>query len=260
VNDIDRVSPTLRPDRTTVMHQRWAELGFLHWPIPVACMRKLIPRALTIDTFDGQAYLGLVPFTVTGARPMLMPPLPWVSHFHEINVRTYVHHEGADPGVWFFSLDASNPVVTAAARALFRLPYHYARITMEIDAGRIDFRSHRNGGGARATCDVEYQALGQPAPAAVGSLEHFLVERYILYTESGERLWQAQVHHEPYPLQGAQATINENSLTAAAGIGPPEGPPPLVHFAREVNVEIFGLREVAGPASDAPHAPLRAPR
>jgi uncharacterized protein YqjF (DUF2071 family) len=246
MNDIDRVSPTRRPDRIAVMHQRWAQLAFLHWPIPVAAMRDLIPRSLTIDTFSGQAYVGLVPFTVTGARPMLMPPLPGVSRFHEINVRTYVHHEGADPGVWFFSLDASNPVVVAAARALFRLPYYHARITMEIGGG-IAFRSERKGDRGRAACSVDYAPQGVAQPAAAGTLEHFLVERYILYTESGGRLWQAQVHHEPYPLQAAEATVGENSLTAAAGIAPPEGPPPLVHFAREVNVDIFALRNV-GPA------------
>src|SRR5687768_5057240 len=143
VRDIDRVSPTLRPDRTAVMHQRWAELGFLHWPIPVAALRDLIPRALTIDTHEGQAYVGVVPFTVTGARPMLMPPLPWVSDFHEVNVRAYVHLDGADPGVWFFSLDASNPVVVAAARALFHLPYHHARIDIEVNADGVRFRSER---------------------------------------------------------------------------------------------------------------------
>jgi hypothetical protein len=242
MKDIDRTTPTLRPDRTAVMHQRWAELGFLHWPIPVAAVRALIPASLTIDTFDGQAYLGLVPFTVTGARPMLMPPLPWVSDFHEINVRTYVHHQGAAPGVWFFSLDASNPVVVAAARALFRLPYHHARIDMEVDAGGVVFRSER--ASDEASCAVAYQPLGRPQPAAEGTLDYFLAERYILYTESGGRLWQAKVHHGPYPLQKAEATLTAETLIAAAGITPPDGPPPLVHFAREVNVEIFGLRDL----------------
>src|SRR5688500_14848147 len=218
------------------MHQRWAELGFLHWPVPVAALRDLVPRALTIDPFEGQAYVGVVPFTVTGARPMLMPPLPWVSDFHEINVRTYVHLDGAEPGVWFFSLDASNPVVAAAARALFRLPYHHARIEMDVDPEGVDFTSER--ASDKASCTVSYGARGHAEPAAAGSLDHFLVERYILYTESGGRLWQAQVHHEPYPLQKAEATLTRESLIAAAGITPPEGPPPLVHFAREVNVEI----------------------
>ena len=166
------------------MHQRWAELGFLHWPVPVAALRALVPRALTIDTHEGQAYVGLVPFTVTGARPMLMPPLPWVSDFHEVNVRTYVHLDGADPGVWFFSLDASNPVVVAAARALFLLPYHHARMEMDVDPGGIDFRSERTGA-PTAACAVRYEPLGRAEPAAAGSLEHFLAERYLLYTALG---------------------------------------------------------------------------
>ena len=240
--DIDRITPTLRPDRTAVMHQRWAALGFLHWPVPVSAVRPLIPAALTIDTFEGAAYVGLVPFTVTGARPMLMPPLPWVSHFHEINVRTYVHLRGAEPGVWFFSLDASNAVVVAAARALFRLPYHHASIEMQAEPGHIVFHSARRG--ADASCEVEYAAVGPVQRAAAGTLEHFLAERYILYTESGGRLWQAQVHHEPYPLQHARATLASQNLVAAAGITLPAAPPPLVHFAGEVNVEIFALRDV----------------
>ena len=231
------------------MHQRWAELGFLHWPVSVAAVRDLVPRALTIDTFEGQAFVGLVPFTVSGARPMLMPPLPWVSDFHEVNVRTYVHRDGAEPGVWFFSLDAANPVVVAAARALFRLPYHHARMEMDVDAGGIDFSSER-ASDPRAACGLRYEPVGTPVPAAVGTLEHFLAERYLLYTESGGRLFQAQVHHEPYPLQPARAELRRETLVAAAQIARPDTPPPLVHFAREVNVEIFGLDEIgtsAGP-------------
>ena len=240
MKDIDRITPTLRPDRTAVMHQRWAELGFLHWPVPVAALRPLIPRALTIDTHDGQAYVGLVPFTVTGARPMLVPPLPWVSSFHEVNVRTYVHRDGAEPGVWFFSLDASNPVVVAAARALFLLPYHHARMELDKDEGGIELRSERSGAGD-ACASLRYEPLGTATPAAVGTLDHFLVERYILYTAARGKLWQAQVHHEPYPLQKARAEVFREGLVAAAGITRPDTRPSLVHFAREVSVEIFAL-------------------
>jgi uncharacterized protein len=249
VKDIDRISPTLRPERTAIMRQRWAELGFLHWPVPVAALRGLIPSALTIDTHEGQAYVGVVPFTVTGARPMLMPPLPWVSDFLEVNVRTYVHLDGADPGVWFFSLDASNPVVVAAARALFLLPYHHARMEIDVDAGGVDFRSERVDA-ETAVFAARYEPLGRAEAAAVGSREHFLAERYLLYTASDGRLWQAQVHHEPYPLQQARAEVMVEGLAAAAGIERPEGQPPLVHFAREVNVEIFALRDM-GPADGA---------
>ena len=246
MNDIDRVSPARRPDGIAVMHQRWAQLAFLHWPVPVAALRALVPSALTIDTFENTAYVGVVPFTVTGARPMLMPPLPWVSDFHEVNVRTYVHKDGADPGVWFFSLDASNALVVAAARALFLLPYHHARMEIDVDPGGIDFRSERDGA-ETALFAARYEPLGQPQPAALGSLEHFLAERYLLYTSADRRLWQAQVHHEPYPLQKARAEVMVEGLVAAAGIVRPEGQPPLAHFAREVSVEIFALRDV-GPS------------
>jgi uncharacterized protein len=245
VKQIDRVTPTFRPERTAIMQQRWAELGFLHWPVPVAALRGLVPDALTIDTYERQAYVGVIPFTVTGARPMLMPPLPWVSDFHEINVRTYVHLGGADPGVWFFSLDASNPVVVAAARALFRLPYHHARMEMDVDAGGVDFRSER-ASSESAIFAARYEPRGRAEAPAVGSLEYFLAERYLLYTSADRRLWQAQVHHEPYPLQEARAEVMVEGLVDAAGIERPEGQPPLAHFAREVNVEIFALRDVGG--------------
>jgi uncharacterized protein YqjF (DUF2071 family) len=245
VKQIDRVTPTFRPPRTAIMHQRWAELGFLHWPVPVAALRGLVPDALTIDTYEGQAYVGVIPFTVTGARPMLMPPLPWVSDFHEVNVRTYVHLDGADPGVWFFSLDASNPVMVAAARALFRLPYHHARMEMDVDAGGVDFRSER-ASLESAVFAARYEPLGRAEAPAVGSLEYFLAERYLLYTTADRRLWQAQVHHEPYPLQGARVEVMVEGLVDAAGIARPEGQPPLAHFAREVHVEIFALRDVGG--------------
>src|SRR5687767_3978861 len=120
---IDRISPTLEPDLPVLLHQNWHHLLFLHWEVPVADLQALIPSRLTVDTFEGHAYVGLVPFTLTGVRAVGTPPLPWISHFHEVNVRTYVHLKGADPGVWFFSLDASSKIAVAAARAAYKLPY-----------------------------------------------------------------------------------------------------------------------------------------
>ena len=171
-----------------------------------------------------------------------MPPLPWVSSFHEVNVRTYVHLDGREPGVFFFSLDASNPVVVAAARALFLLPYHHARMELDKDEGGIEFRSARSGADA-ACLSLRYEPLGTPTPAAAGTLDHFLVERYILYTAAQGKLWQAQVHHEPYPLQKGRAEVFREGLVSAAGIERPDERPKLVHFAREVTVEIFALQD-----------------
>ncbi len=244
---LDRLAPTRRPSGRVAMHQRWAELLFLHWVVPAAALQALLPPALTVDTHAGLAYVGLVPFTMTGVRPRWAPALPWVSSFHEVNVRTYVHHEGRDPGVWFFSLDAANPLAVLVARGVWRLPYHKARMRLDVQASRRDYRSARQWPGVRpATCRLAYEPFGQPGPAQPGTLEHFLAERYILYTAHGGRLFEGRVHHAPYPLQPARLLDLDEDLLAAAGLARPSSVP-LAHYAREVQVELFALREV-GPA------------
>jgi len=140
---IDRIGPTHRPPGMGVMRQRWGRLLFLHWVVSPDAVRPLLPAGLDLDLYDGQAWVGLVPFVVTGARPVFLPPVPGVSTFDEVNVRTYVHARGADPGVWFFSLDASSRVAVAAARALFKLGYRYADIRAEVDGERVRFASRR---------------------------------------------------------------------------------------------------------------------
>ena len=122
----DRIGPTLRPNERIVMKQKWRDLLFLHWPVPPELLQPLLPPGLTIDTFEGDAYLGLVPFTMRDVRPVWAPAVPWLSHFPECNVRTYVHRGGASPGVWFFSLDAANPVAVMIARTIWKLPYFIA--------------------------------------------------------------------------------------------------------------------------------------
>jgi uncharacterized protein len=242
---IDRVSPTRRPDATAVMRQRWARLLFLHWPMPPDVVAALIPRGLDLDVHEGQAWIGLVPFVVTGARPVLLPPVPGVSTFDEVNVRTYVHVSGADPGVWFFSLDASSRVAVAAARTLFKLAYRYAEMSAEVDGARVRFRSERvSPGPLPARCAVEYAPRGEVAHAVPGTLEHFLVERYILYAADGERLYQGRVHHAPYPVRGATVSGLSQDIVQAAGLPAPRGEP-LAHYASEVDVEVFPIRRVS---------------
>jgi uncharacterized protein YqjF (DUF2071 family) len=248
-SQIDRIAPTREPDAPVVMHQDWHHLLFLHWEVPPQELQPLVAPELTIDTFDGQAYVGLVPCTLSGVRPVLTPPLPWISSFHEINVRTYVHHSGRDPGVWFFSLDASSAIAVAAARAAYKLPYFHASMDFEQIDGMFDFQSKRDDprGPAPATSHIRYAPMdGIVKHAAPGSLEFFLVERYVLYTTDDEhRLHRARIHHKPYPLQRADLLECEESMVWAAGIKRPQTAP-LRHYASEVNVKVYPLEKVTG--------------
>jgi len=243
---IDRIAPTLRPAGRASMRQRWADLLFLHWPIPAEALRPLIPDALEVDAHEGVAYVGLVPFTMTGVRFAWAPPVPGTSRFQEVNVRTYVHHQGRDPGVWFFSLDAANALAVRVARRFWGLPYHHARMSLERRAGAIAYRSERlRPGPAPAGCDLAYRPEGTPRPSAPGTLEHFLAERYILYAAHRGRLYSGRVHHAPYPLQPARVERLEESLVAAAGLARPADVAPLAHYASEVRVRVYPLRRVS---------------
>lgn len=233
-----------------LMHHRWAHLLFLHWAIPVEAVRLLVPRELDIDTFDGQAYVGLIPFTMTGVRMSGMPAVPWFSRAHEVNVRTYVHRQGDDPGVWFFSLDVNHRLACWGARRFFHLPYQYARIRMESTAGaalRIDYASERLAPGPRpANCRLSYEVQGAPVPAAPGTLEHFLIERRILYAQTKSNLYLGSVHHPPFDVQRARLLELNESLLAAADIIRPDFPP-LVHYAEEMHVRVDPLKRVKQP-------------
>jgi uncharacterized protein len=243
---IDRIAPTRRPPGLAVMRQRWAWLCFLHWPVPAEEVRPLIPAGLEVDTHEGQAWIGLVPFVVRGARPVFLPPVPGVSTFDEVNVRTYVHYRGRDPGVWFFSLDASSRVAVGAARTFFKLGYRFAEMGAEEDGESVRFHSRRIAPGPLpGTCALRYAPRGDVAQAAAGTREHFLVERYILYAAHGARLYQGRVHHEPYPLQAAAVDGLSEDLVVAAGLPRPAGEP-LAHYAAEVGVEVFPIRGLAG--------------
>ena len=242
---IDRITPTLEPQQQVVMYQNWHHLLFLHWEVPVADLQALLPAGLTVDTFEGKAYVGLIPFTLSGVRPILLPPLPGVSTFHEVNVRTYVHREGRDPGVWFFSLDASSSLAVEAARKAYHLRYFKSEIafdasnealpTITFDARRDDPR-----GPSPANTHIRYRPVEGPASQSKpGSIEHFLVERYILYAEDSQRnLWRARVHHQPYPVQRGDVLELDDTLVWSAGIRRPETIA-LRHYAREVNVKIY---------------------
>ncbi|MFO0959030.1 MAG: DUF2071 domain-containing protein [Isosphaeraceae bacterium] len=254
--EIDRLSPCRRPPGPCLMYQKWSWLLFLHWEVPAEALRPRIPEGLEVDTYEGRAFVGLVPFTMSGIRPRGFPAVRALSDFHETNVRTYVHRRGRDPGVWFFSLDAAQPVAARLGRWLYRLPYSVARMSLDGKAGRgepaepdgrwIRHETERLSlGPVPAHARVAYRPTGSPSPAIPGTLEHFLAERYLLYDRGpGGRLLTAAVHHAPYPLQGAEVAECDENLIASAGIVRPDTPPPLAHFARSVSVEVFPIRPV----------------
>ena len=224
------------------MHQSWGKLLFMHWQLPVEALRPLIPQRLEIDTFEDAAWIGVTPFTVWDARPVFTPPLPWVSEFHEINVRTYVHLDGV-PGVWFFSLDANSLVAVTAARAFFRLPYYYASISLEQEGETIIYTSRREGGESSAEFNATWTIGADLPQSKPGSLEFFLTERYCLYTSDEERLYRCRIFHQPWPLQEAGLSAYESDMVEAAELPTPEGEP-LLHCGGPVSVEVWPLEEV----------------
>src|ERR687894_1046873 len=213
------------PGGPWVLRMRWHDLLFMHWPVPEETLRPLVPPDLELDTFDGSAWLGVVPFRMTGVRPRFLPAIPWLSAFPELNVRTYATHENK-PGVYFFSLDAHNPVAVRLARATFGLPYFDARMSCQSVDDEIHYRSvrtHRNAPPARFV--ASYRPVGEQFGSRTGTLESFLTERYCVYSAgvNGEsHVRRGDIHHEIWPLQRAEAAVEELEMTSRIGGTLPE--------------------------------------
>lgn len=225
------------------MKQTWHDLLFAHWPLPHAALRPLVPAQLELDQFGGQCWVGVVPFRMSGVTGRAMPPLPGLSRFPELNVRTYVTY-GEKPGVYFFSLDAASLPAVWAARKFFHLPYFHARMSCRNRGGEVLYSSQR------LQSPAEFRANYRPTTAArlreKGSLDHWLTERYCLYTthrghsDHGE-VYRGDIHHHPWPLHDAEAEFESNTVAAAAGISLPDIAPSLL-FARRLEVLIWPLR------------------
>lgn len=242
--DLDRVGPTGRPDAKVAGTQRWRELLFLHWTFPLDVVRSLVPAPLELDTWDGRAWIGLVPFVMRDIRSAWMPR-SFGLDFLETNVRTYVHHRGV-PGVYFFSLDASSRLAVKVARSLWHLPYFHAAMETARAGDTITYRSTRKRGD-RPYVDAAYQ-LGEPLGASPpGTLEHFLLERYVLFSHTRRgQLRHGRVYHPPYPAQRARVTALSQTLVSAAGVPlDANATPETVHYAEGVDVEVFGPWDVA---------------
>jgi uncharacterized protein YqjF (DUF2071 family) len=226
------------------MAQTWQDLLFAHWPLPPAIIRERLPAGLELDTFDSQAWLGVVPFRMTDIHRRGSPSMPWISAFPELNVRTYVRH-GDRPGVLFFSLDAGNLFAVLAARRWYHLPYFQARMRVEPDGESIRYTSQRiHPGAAPAELLGGYGPIGPASPVAPGSLEHFLTERYCLYAvDPRGALYRGDVHHLPWPLQPAWADFEQNTMAACHRLPLPDIAP-VLHFSRRLDVVVWPLAPV----------------
>lgn len=224
--------------------QSWHNLLFMHWPVPASVLRAHIPPAAAIDEREGTAWLGLVPFTMTGVTMRSMPALPWLSAFAEMNLRTYVTVDGK-PGVWFLRMDCARLPAVLAARSLLGLPYVWSR--MRVDERTLPIAYDSRSGPARFRATYQPTAPAREPPA--GSLEAFLTERYCLYTVRARRLWRVVIHHPPWPLQAAAADVGTNTVHAALGLPGPAGAP-LVHFAKRIDVIGWGPELCGGIQAD----------
>jgi uncharacterized protein len=218
------------PARPWVMKQSWVDLLFAHWPIDRAAVAALVPPDFAIDVFDGSAWIGVVPFEMQNVAPRGVPPLPWLSRFPELNVRTYVRAEDK-PGVFFFSLDAANPLAVHAARLWLRLPYYSASMRIaRTDDGRVSYRSRRRTIARAAEFAASYEPAGPPFTPRPGTLDYFLTERYCLYArDHRDRPYRLDIHHPPWTLRVATAEMQRNSMAAAAGLALPSTAP-LLHI------------------------------
>ncbi len=247
-----RLAARERPQGCPVMRQRWAGLLFLHWPVDVSLIEKRLPPGLHVDTFNGQAWLGIVPFFMERVRPTGLPPLPWLSWFLELNIRTYVHDEAGNPGVWFFSLDCNQPIAVEIARRVFHLPYQHAAMQRTRSGNRIHYRCQRKSANAREAA-YEYKLPTHTRPAVSGSLEWFLVERYLLFsTNRKNELFCGRVHHTPYQIAPGNCSLWSSEPFRWEGFPEPDCPPPSLLTAAPVDVEIFPLRRANGAKSQPP--------
>ncbi len=230
------------------MAQRWNDLLFAHWPIPADAIARLLPPGVEVDTFEGFAWAGVVPFWMDQVRTRVVQQrtftVPGTGSFAELNLRTYVRSRLTGlPGVFFFSLDAASLLAVTGARTLFHLPYFWAAMHRESKPdGSIEYTSRRRLTGQSVRFEAGYKGTGVVEPGLPGTLENFLTERYCLFTVHGGRLSVGHIHHLPWPLEIAEAEIRLNELPAAHGVVLPDRPP-VLHFARELHVYIWGLEQ-----------------
>jgi len=225
---------------------RWVDLLFAHWRVPAETLRPLIPPDLEIDTFEGRAWLGVVPFQMEDVAPRFLPAPPGPGAFPELNVRTYVRWRGRG-AVWFLSLDAGSRLAVEGARTAFHLPYYHARMSARTNAGWVEYRSERTDPrGPPAAFEARYRPVGPVEPAAPGSLAEFLTDRRGLYAaDAAGRLSWTAIRHAPWPLQPAEAEIRLDTMASAHGLTLPDDGP-VLYFAKRLDVVAWWPRRLGG--------------
>jgi uncharacterized protein len=230
------------PDAPWVMKQSWSKLLFAHWPVKSELLREHVPAMLEIDTHENSAWIGVIPFAMRGVRPRYTVEMPGMSNFLELNVRTYVVKDGI-PGVYFFSLDCSNPVAVFVARKFYHLPYYNATMKLSSEDHAVKYYSRRAASGA--VFDGSYQPQGPIFKSSPGSIERFLTERYCLYTtDQNGQCYRGVIHHEMWPLQSAEAEIRANDLVQKQlGITLPNVQP-LLHYSENIDTVEWPLQKL----------------
>jgi uncharacterized protein len=243
----DRLLARERPQSKSILWMCWEELLFLHWAWDAGELQKTLPPGLFVDTFEGQGWLAIVPFFMRRVHPRGLPCVPWLSDFLELNVRTYVSDYAGRPGVWFYSLVCNQPLAVELARRCFHLNYVHARMAAAVDRqGQCSYDVRR--GGAPAA-HYRFGAAGPKAETRPGSLEFFLVERYVLFSaDRSKRLHSGRVHHLPYRIGPAVVDQWSFNPAAAEGFSAPDRPADHVMVAENLQVEAWPI--LAHPHAD----------
>lgn len=246
--DTLRLAERQRPAGPVVGRMRWEHLLFLHWKWEVGAVQRTLPPGLTVETFEGSAWIGLVPFFMRNVRPAFLPSVPRLSNFLEFNVRTYVYDARGRPGVWFYSLDCNRWLAVKIARSLFHLNYEHAEMSAEVSPDdTVDYRVRR--GGHRRASRFTYRMEGTAAEARAGSLEFFLIERYRLFAHDArrDRLFTGRVWHEPYRIGSAQVAAWDDVMLQVDGFESAARAPDHICAAEPVNVRVFAPERVICP-------------
>lgn len=241
--DKQRLKAREKPDSPVVMRQDWSHLLFLHWAVSPEEIQARLPEGLFVDTYEGNAYLGVVPFFMEKIRPTYCPCVPGLSWFQELNLRTYVHDKHGRPGVWFFTLDCNQWLAVKIARMLFHLPYNHAKMSSEVKANELIYKSQRKGDSAEQVFKYP-ETLTDKQEAEVGSLEFFLLERYRLFSQRRNgSMYEGLVHHQPYQYEHIEVTPQPTKLFSLCGFDEPDTAPISTMIAATVSVNIHPLKK-----------------